>query len=98
MKSHEQVIREITAERDRQINEEGWSAEDDDEHYSGQLANAAACYALSAGGWGASTNVITRHWPWNWSWWKPTTPRRDLIKAAALIVAEIERMDRKTQP
>jgi hypothetical protein len=28
------------------------------------------------------------------NWWKPTTPRRDLIKAAALIAAEIERLDR----
>lgn len=27
-------------------------------------------------------------------WWKPGAPRRMLIKAAALIVAEIERLDR----
>jgi hypothetical protein len=33
-------------------------------------------------------------WPWDLKWWKPTTPRRDLVKAAALIVAEIERLDR----
>lgn len=33
-------------------------------------------------------------WPWDESWWKPTTPRRDLVKAAALILAEIERLDR----
>jgi hypothetical protein len=26
--------------------------------------------------------------------WQPETPRADLIKAAALIVAEIERLDR----
>lgn len=26
--------------------------------------------------------------------WKPTTSRRDLVKAAALILAEIERLDR----
>lgn len=34
-------------------------------------------------------------WPWDGKWWKPTERRRDLIKAAALIVAEIERLDRK---
>jgi len=28
-------------------------------------------------------------------WWKPKGPRRDLIRAAALIVAEIERIDRR---
>ena len=32
--------------------------------------------------------------PWEDAWWKPTTPRRDLVKAAALILAEIERLDR----
>ncbi|WP_443190959.1 hypothetical protein [Pseudomonas indica] len=32
------------------------------------------------------------------AWWKPGTPRRDLIKAAALILAEIERLDRAAEP
>ena len=27
-------------------------------------------------------------------WWKPTDCRRDLVKAGALILAEIERLDR----
>lgn len=34
-------------------------------------------------------------WPWADEWWKPKDPRRDLVRAAALIVAEIERIDRK---
>jgi hypothetical protein len=33
-------------------------------------------------------------WPWHDDWWKPKDRRRDLIRAAALIVAEIERLDR----
>lgn len=33
-------------------------------------------------------------WPWGREWWKPKNKRRDLIRAAALIVAEIERLDR----
>lgn len=35
-------------------------------------------------------------WPRSWhpSWWKPKDRRRDLVRAAALIVAEIERLDR----
>ena len=40
--------------------------------------------------------VVRRSWPWDWSWWKPKDRRRDLIRAAALIVAEIERLDRGT--
>ena len=39
-------------------------------------------------------NISHLLWPWDGKWWKPTTPRRDLVKAAALIVAEIERLDR----
>lgn len=34
------------------------------------------------------------NWPWDLEWWKPKNPRRDLVRAAALIVAEIERLDR----
>ncbi|AFQ48272.1 hypothetical protein [Burkholderia cepacia] len=35
-------------------------------------------------------------WPKTWepSWSKPTTPRRNLVKAGALILAELERLDR----
>jgi len=33
-------------------------------------------------------------WPWDEEWWKPTTRRRNLVKAAALIIAEIDRLDR----
>ena len=35
-------------------------------------------------------------WPkhWSWDWWKPKDPRRDLVRAGALIIAEIERLDR----
>lgn len=83
------VIDEIAAERERQIDKEGWSKEHDDVHSDGELARAAACYALFA---------FRGHpgymWTWDWKWWKPTNPRRNLVKAAALVVAEIERLDR----
>jgi hypothetical protein len=36
-------------------------------------------------------------WPWEASWFKPSTARRDLIKAGALILAEIERLDRAAE-
>lgn len=32
------------------------------------------------------------------AWWKPTTARRDLVKACALALAEIERLDRAAAP
>lgn len=85
------VMDEIAAERRRQIEVEGWTPTRDDYHHPrGELARAAGVYALSAGG----RYAVSQYWPWHRAWWKPTNPRRDLIKAAALIVAEIERLDR----
>jgi hypothetical protein len=39
-------------------------------------------------------SVFTNLWPWRKKWFKPSSPRRDLVKAGALIIAEIERLDR----
>ncbi|HGO9838641.1 hypothetical protein [Pseudomonas aeruginosa] len=83
---------DVQAERKRQITAEGWTPEHDDEHDGGELADAAACYALSAAGW--STYAARERWPWPLEWWKPSTARRDLVKACALGLAEIERLDR----
>lgn len=90
------VIDEIAAERRRQIEQEGWTPQhDDDEHDNSEMAKAAACYALPAESRPASSlDAAPRLWPWSPEWWKPKGRRRDLIRAAALIVAEIERIDR----
>lgn len=91
------VIDEIAAERRRQVEQEGWSSDHDDQHSRGELALAASCYAASCADWqeGFEPDVAAPEaWPWHRSWWKPKDPRRDLIRAAALIVAEIERLDR----
>src|SRR5271155_2492378 len=89
------VITEIGNERLRQGEAEGFDAAHDDEHKAGELAQAAACYAAHAGGMPrALVYGFAPYWPWNSKWWKPKTSRLDLIKAAALIVAEIERLDR----
>lgn len=94
------AIEDIAAERQRQITVEGWTAEHDDTHRSGEMADAAACYAMRPGARGTFTGssperlIWQRLWPWSKDWWKPKDRRRDLIRAAALIVAEIERLDR----
>ncbi len=90
---------DVQAERKRQVEVEGWTPEHDDAHSHGQMAQAAGCYALHAGGidtdWpGGRQNGSALFWPWDKDWWKPTTPRRDLVKACALALAEIERLDR----
>lgn len=86
------ALRDIAAERARQVEVEGRSAAHDDNYPSGELARAGACYALHAGvDLGEETPAF---WPWDRAWWKPKSARRDLVRAAALIVAEIDRGDR----
>lgn len=83
----------IHQERWRQISVEGWTPQHDDEHGDGQLASAAACYALGEPDVGEDFHRVTL-WPWDAWWWKPTDRVRDLVKAGALIAAEIERLQR----
>lgn len=100
------AARDVLAERQRQISVEGWTPEHDDEHKNGDLAIAAACYVTNAATWlqRGTDDLRKRYadlspggrWPWPYKWWKPTNERRDLVKAGALILAEIERLDRAT--
>jgi len=73
---------------------EGWTAENDDCHRDTQMAGAAACYALSTVAHWAAGPAIQQFWPWDEKWWKPKSPRDDLVRAGALIAAEIDRLDR----
>lgn len=110
-----QAAQSVLKERKRQIEKEGWTAEHDDDHRLGELAQAGACYAAHAG-LGIAINMLQllraqdppgysrlmrlqsyvhEGWPWSKEWWKPSLDhRRNLVKAAALILAEIERLDR----
>ncbi|MGZ2915287.1 hypothetical protein [Pseudomonas aeruginosa] len=88
---------DVQAERRRQVEAEGWTPEHDDAHSHGEMARAAACYALagsSAPNDGTAALLVSLACPWDEQWWKPTTTRRDLVKACALGLAEIERLDR----
>lgn len=83
----------IAAERTRQVGVEGWSPEHDDEHGDGELAVAAACYAVPRGSVAASA-ARAQHWPFEPEAWKPGDRIRELAKAGALIAAEIDRLQR----
>lgn len=96
MKTGTDIIKE---ERERQIAQEGWTPEHDDEHTASELSIAAGCYI-------DETNNIVQlgegresqfpgEWPWANEWWKPSDdPVRNLAKAGALIAAEIDRLQR----
>jgi hypothetical protein len=82
----------IQAERIRQMDEEGWSMEHDDEHVNAELVEAAVGYADTAAmqvrgncAWMAEP----KNWPWEIKWWKPSEhPMVNLKKAGALIAGE----------
>jgi hypothetical protein len=97
------VLEDIKRERHRQRSVEGWTSAHDDTHTGGELAAAAGIYAIVAG---YSDKDRERYapryavpqpppeWPWDKRYWKPKDRRHDLVRAAALLVAEIERLDR----
>lgn len=89
---------DIMSERLRQIHVEGRTPEHDDRYCCGELPGAAACYARHV----STREYQVEHqddgvpcdWPWAEEWWKPTSSYRDLEKAGALILAEMERINR----
>lgn len=95
----------ISEERKRQVEQEGWTPEHDDGHTDGELIEAARAYALYAEALSfPHTDTFkdlmqgrTPHdWPWSSEWWKPSQDKvRNLVKAGALIAAEIDRLQRK---
>lgn len=95
---------DVWRERMRQLSVKEFSRDHDDKHNYGALAAAAGCYALTAclrvppyEDESVGLGVWT-FWPWSAKRWKPSAdPRRNLIKAGALILAEIERLDRAAQ-
>ncbi len=94
----------IAAERTRQVEVEGWTAEHDAEHDPEELARAAACYALPT--WWRDPIKATEPqcpptlWPGEARYCKPAKcPSRldrvrDLVKAGALIAAAIDAIQR----
>lgn len=104
------VLADLLNERRRQVVVEGFTRLGDNALGAGRLSAAAMVYAYSAacvlngqkplpaGKDGKDLNTIVRDfWSLRPEWFKPKTPREDLIRAGALIIAEIERIDRADQ-
>lgn len=106
MKTGIEIIAEERARQQKPIDQggEGRSVENDQLQSLGQLAGAAACYALCAAGFLNAQYIMARRcdwtnqpvqlWPWADSWWKPSTDDqiKNLKRAGALIAAEIDRI------
>lgn len=83
---------DVQAERRRQITAEGWTPEHDDLYCAAELPRAAAAYILSG-----ANDEAPAIWPFSAKWWKPRDARANYMRAGALILAEIERLDRAAE-
>ena len=83
----------IAIERQRQIEEEGWTPKHDAQHTMAQLRFAAMCYTSPCATSSSMRKNVPPDWPWDKKWWKPSkSDVRNLVKAGALIAAEIDRI------
>lgn len=83
------ALSDVAAERQRQQSIKGYSVEQDDTYIGGELAAAAISYIEPL--------EAENYWPADWhdDSFKPSDYRRNLVKATALLLAEIERIDRQ---
>jgi len=85
----------ITAERDRQVTEEGWTPDHDRYLKDNELAIAAACYAVNKlPGLSVAEYGNMDAWPFAEEWDKRASHSRfrSLVIAGALLCAEIDRI------
>lgn len=110
----EDFTRAILEERNRQVAKEGWSDEHDDEHNESELAWAACYYACPQQPTNLDAeddteidetpthSVLEALWPPAWSGRhrkkRFKDRKRQLVVAGALIVAELERLERGGKP
>ncbi|MBB1601250.1 hypothetical protein [Variovorax sp. UMC13] len=99
------AVQDVAAERVRQMLAKGWTYEHDDEHVQGEIAALAAYYAMppAARDWPAAETGYGDTFgqaivPSGWEAKANDDRRRELVKAGALVCAEIERLDRAEAP
>lgn len=90
------VLEEILTERGRQVRELGFDRSHDDRLNAGELVRMAVAYAQFSVGYVCTLG-------WREDAWGPrpkmsSTRDRDLVKAVALLLAEIERRRRTPEP
>lgn len=93
-------VKAIAAERERQLQAEGFSRICDQQYREGELARAATAYVQLAAmdlQVGSRKHIASQEppffWPWAPEWWKPVDARHDLVRAGALIAAQIDMID-----
>lgn len=78
------AIDDVLAERADQISRHGYTPKHDAAHDNDELILGAVAYALASPNW----------WPSDWAWpIKLRTQRENLVRAAAMLIAQIEALD-----
>lgn len=95
------AFQDVMAERRRQVEAEGWTPEHDDHHTDGELALAAVLYAIpyQMPGLKQADHIgldMLLELGFGFKLKPEADYRKRLVKAAALLLAEIERLDRAT--
>lgn len=80
----------ISAERRRQVEQEGFDAAHDTQHSPHELKRAAMCYTVAEG----PNDPMPPEWPWEARWWKPKDKVRNLKRAGALYLAAADAAER----
>jgi hypothetical protein len=87
---------DVLRERKRQLLY-GYDAAHDDVRGAEALAQAAACYASLASGYPDNGLGEQPYWPFHLEVLDPTNKRQNMVCAAALLLAAIDRQDRADQ-
>ena len=91
------AFRAIVAERMEQVQKHGFTIERDQNYEPSALAHAGIAYAGRAAEQLRGNDFwhgAPPSWPWDAAHWRPGDARANLVKAAALLWAEIDRLDR----
>jgi len=95
LRTDDKTVHDLIHERRVRHLKHGYDAVHDDSHIDGELIKAAQCYIANYNGWKESEPPML--WPFENGSFKVSESAVDnLVEAAAFIVAEIERLQRKS--
>ncbi|WP_324022834.1 hypothetical protein RFF38_00260 [Pasteurella multocida] len=82
----------IASERQHQQSEKGFTLNSDTQYTNDELVRAAMCYMQAQ----SRHAIMPGLWSWGKNYWNPKDRKQNLIRAGALIAAEIDRLHNTT--
>lgn len=96
---HSPALELVVAELVDHVEKHGWTGAHDDGHESGEIGRGALAYALAAMAYAMDDDAAMfgkaeRNWPWDVAGFRPGSEVACHVKAAALHIAEANRVIR----